>query len=57
MSNALLNAVSYAELYLEMRIAQCKQNGECTKEYEQELDEIKAFWMAELKKGNSDNNK
>lgn len=57
MSNALLNAISYAQLYLENRIMECKSAGECTKQYEQELAEIKAFWMAELKKGDSDNNK
>ena len=54
MNDALLNAVSYAQLYLENRIMECKSAGECTKDYEQELADIRTFWMAELKKVHSE---
>ena len=50
MRKVLLNAVTYAQLYLEMRISECKRKGECTKEYEQELAEIQEYWKVESKK-------
>ena len=54
MNKALLNAVSYARLYLEYRIMECKSAGESAEEYEQELAEIEAYCMAELKKRQSE---
>ena len=49
MNKALLNAISYARLYLEYRIMECKSAGESAEEYEQELAEIEEFLLDYLK--------